>query len=227
MKFYSKFLVLALIGGMVACNNAPESAIEASEAEEVAEEVATAETFSVVTDGDEITWIGFKTYSDDTHTGTIQVEEGEFQTEGGNIVSGKFVMNMASINSTDLPAESEYKGKLEGHLKSADFFSVEEFPTATFALTSVVAADESDTTGATHILSGNLMMKDQEKNISIPAVVSMENDEIVIKTPEFVIDRTNWNVNFNSSSASLEAIAKENAIDDKIKLRVNLIAKKS
>tara|TARA_R110002072_G_scaffold256513_4_gene415364 strand:- start:3465 stop:4145 length:681 start_codon:yes stop_codon:yes gene_type:complete len=226
MKFYSKFLSIAILGGMVACNNAPEEAIEASEAKEVAEEVATAETYSVLTDGDEITWIGFKTYADDSHTGTIQVEEGEFQTEGGNIISGKFVINMSSINSTDMPAESEYKAKLEGHLKSPDFFAVEEYPTAAFALTSVSAVDESDTTGATHILSGNLSMRDKEKNISIPAMLSFENDEIIIKTPEFVIDRTNWDVNFRST-ASIEAIAKENAIDDNIKLRVNLRAKKS
>lgn len=226
MKFNRKFLGLAIIGGMVACNNAPEEAIEATSAQEVATEVATAETFTVVTEGDEITWTGFKTYSDDSHTGTIQVEEGEFQTEGGNIVSGKFVINMASILDTDMPADSEYKGKLEGHLKSADFFAVDEFPTATFALTGVKAVDENDTTGATHILSGNLTMRDQEKNINIPAMVSMENDMIVIKAPEFVIDRTNWNVKFHSTS-SLEAIAKENLIDNNIKLEVNLTAKKS
>lgn len=225
MNLKSKFLGLAILGGMVACNNAPEEAIEASDAAVVATEVATAESFALVTEGDEINWIGFKTYSDDTHTGTVQVEEGEFQTEDGKIVSGKFIINMSSIASTDLP-EGEDKMNLEGHLKSPAFFSVKEFPTATFALTSVKEVSESDTTGATHILSGNLTMRDQEKNISIPAMVSMENDEISIKTPEFVINRTNWNVKYNST-ASLEKIAKEKAIDDFIKLKLNLTAKKS
>lgn len=226
MKFYSKFLGLALIGGMVACNNAPEEAIEATDAKEVAEEVALAETFSVVTDGDEITWVGFKTYSDDSHTGTLQVEEGEFQTEGGNIVSGKFVINMASINNTDMPADSKGKGKLEGHLKGGDFFAVDEYPTATFALTSAELVAESDTTGATHILSGNLSMRDQEKNISFPAMVNMDGDKIEIKTPEFVIDRTQWNVKYNSTE-SAEAVSKEYLIDNNIKLKISLLAKKS
>ena len=39
---------------------------------------------------------------------------------------------MSTITATDL--EGEYKGKLEGHLKSDDFFGVEKFPTATLAL---------------------------------------------------------------------------------------------
>ncbi len=226
MKLFSKILGLALVSGMVACSNAPEEAIEATDAKEVAKEVVSAETFSVVTDGDEINWIGFKTYNDDSHSGTLQVEEGEFQTEGGNIVSGKFVINMASINNTDMPADSEGKGKLESHLKGDDFFAVDQYPTATFSLTSVKLADESDTTGATHILSGNLSMRDQEKNITIPAMVNMEGDKIEIKTPEFVIDRTQWNVNHNST-ASAEAVSKDYLIDNNIKLKITLIAKKS
>ena len=87
-------------------------------------------------------------------------------------------------------------------------------------------ADESDTTGATHILSGNLSMRDQEKNITIPAMVNMEGDKIEIKTPEFVIDRTQWNVNHNST-ASAEAVSKDYLIDNNIKLKITLIAKKS
>lgn len=224
MKFYSKFLAVALIGGAVACNNAPEEAIEATEAEEVAEPVAEAASFAVVTDGDEIKWEGFKTYSDDTHTGTIQVSEGEFQVEGDAIVGGKFVINMNSINDTDMP-EGEYKTKLEGHLKSDQFFAVEAYPTATFAITGVAAA-EGDTTGVTHILSGNLTMRDTEKNIEIPATVVMENDMIQIKTPEFVIDRTQWGVMYGSDAGAAD-IAKENLIDNNIRLWVTLSAKKA
>lgn len=225
MKFYSKFLAIALVSGAVACSSAPEEAIDAKDAEKEAAPVATAANYALDTEGDEIVWIGFKTYADDTHTGTLQIEEGEFQVEGGNIVSGNFVINMNSINNTDMPADSEYKTKLEGHLKSDGFFAVEQYPTATFALTGA-AALEGDTTGATHMLSGNLTMRDQTKNISFAATVTMGDDAISISAAEFVIDRTQWGVQYNST-ASLEEVAKENAIDDNIKLTVNFTAKKS
>jgi polyisoprenoid-binding protein YceI len=223
MKIFSKFFAFAVIAVAVACNNAPTETVETKEAEEVATPVEEAFTYAVETEGDEINWEGYKTYSDDVHTGTLQVQEGEFQIEGGSIVSGKFVIDMNSIVNGDIESE-EYRTKLEGHLKSPDFFSTEEFPTATFALTSV-EANENAEDGSTHTFKGNLMMRDQEKNITFPVKVTMDGDNVMISTPEFVIDRTQWGVEFHSSGVT--GLAKDQLIDDNIKLKINLSAKKA
>ena len=224
MKTLSKFIPAIVALAAVACNNAPEEAIEANDAEEV-EEVEASHTYALVTDGDEVMWEGYKTYADGAHQGTIQVSEGEFRVEGSDIVGGTFVIDMNSIDNKDLAENAEYKGKLEGHLKSPDFFSVEEYPTATFTITSVEPATGAEN-GATHNIKGNLKMRDQEKNITIPATVIMEGDMMTITTPEFVIDRTNWGVEYGSET-SIEGLAKDKAIADNIKLKLDLKAKKS
>lgn len=226
MKF-NKYLLLISAAAMVACNNAPEESVEASDAEEVVE-VAEASTYEVNTEGDEVEWYGYKTYAEGSHTGTLQVTDGHFKVEEGNLVGGEFVIDMKSIHSTDLADDKEMYGKLVGHLKSPDFFAVDSFPTAKFEITEVAEAPAADTTGATHMISGNLTMRGETKNITIPAMVEMDGDMIMMNTPEFVIDRSKWNVRFRSTSfAEFADVAKDKAIDNNIKLSVNLAAKKA
>jgi hypothetical protein len=45
--------------------------------------------------------------------------------KGNQVVGGSFVLDMTSINATDL--SGEYQQKLNGHLKNGDFFEVEKF----------------------------------------------------------------------------------------------------
>ena len=70
-----------------------------------------------------------------SHEGDISLQSGELIYEDGNLVGGNFVMDMTSLTCTDL--SGEYKGKLEGHLKSNDFFSVESHSTAELVITNV------------------------------------------------------------------------------------------
>ena len=69
--------------------------------------------------------------------------------DGDKITGGKFVMDMTSINVTDLSGES--KGKLEGHLNSDDFFGVNHYPEATLEIKN--AAKKGNVYGITGELS--------------------------------------------------------------------------
>src|SRR6478736_2880409 len=71
------------------------------------------------------------------HMGTVNFSSGTIQLEKGVLVGGTIEMDMTSIVTTDL--QGEYKGKLEGHLKSEDFFSVEKFNKATLVIKKVEA----------------------------------------------------------------------------------------
>src|SRR5690606_17976060 len=140
-----------------------------------------------------------------------------------NVVGGSFVIDMKSISNEDLPAEGDYnKAKLIGHLESADFFDVANHPTATFTITKVEAATGGE---ASHVVSGNLNMRGTEKNITFPANITVQDDVVTLTTPEFVIDRTQWNVTYGS--VNLESVAKDKAIDNNIKLIVDLKASKA
>ena len=69
------------------------------------------------------------------HEGFIQLADGELVMENDQIAGGTFTVNMQSLYATDLTGE--YKDKLEGHLKSDDFFGTEKFPTATLVIKSI------------------------------------------------------------------------------------------
>ena len=231
MNNTKKFFGFAFIGLVAAaCNTAaPEADVQATEAQEVSEEVtATASTYSLVTEGDEIAWEGYKSFNlGDAHNGTMQVSEGSFAVEGDNLVGGEFTIDMNSISSVDLAENAEYQAKLEGHLKSNDFFAVDSFPTANFVITGAEVATD-DTTGITHYVSGNLTLRGITKSITIPAAVNLDETGLSFSTPEFVIDRSQWNVRFRSTSFTEFAdIAKDQVIDNNMKLQINLKASKA
>jgi len=58
-----------------------------------------------------INWIGYKVTGQ--HEGTITLREGVLEFKQDQLTGGSFVMDMTSINTTDL--EGDYKNKLDGH----------------------------------------------------------------------------------------------------------------
>ncbi|HKL91475.1 MAG TPA: YceI family protein, partial [Allomuricauda sp.] len=89
------------------------------------------DTKEVKTSESTVTWKGYKVGG--SHTGTISLESGALEFDGEKLVGGEFVVNMSSISATDL--EGEYKDKLDGHLKSDDFFGTADHPTAKLVFT--------------------------------------------------------------------------------------------
>ena len=216
--------ILALAAAVSSCGGNSGEAIEATEAIEV-EEVSAAATYMVEA-GSTLHWEGFKTYAPAKHDGLITITEGSIMTEGSEIVGGLFTIDMNSIALNDMQPENEYYGKLVGHLKSDDFFNTEMFPASKFEITSVEASVGEG--GNTHLISGNLTMRDVTKNITFPAKVMMHDDMIHLSAPSFTIDRTQWNVMFNSTNTlgDLTDKVKENLIDHNIKLDLDLKATK-
>ena len=225
MKNNWKYAMLsAATVAMVACGGgAEQEAVDASEAVEV-QEVAGAATYTVA-EGSTLNWRGYKTYSDGQHNGVINITQGNLTTDGGNLVGGSFTIDMNSIAPQDMEPSNEYYGKLVGHLKSGDFFAVDSFPTASFEITNV-AALEGDESGATHSISGNLTIRGISKNITFPATVMMPEGMVHLKADTFVIDRTQWNVMFNSESwlDGITEATKDKLIDHQIEISFDLKA---
>ncbi|MAT90697.1 MAG: lipid-binding protein [Flavobacteriaceae bacterium] len=213
------FVGLALLAG-ISCNDNAKKNAEVSEEKEVAEKSESATTYRVDTKKSMINWKGKKPTG--THTGTVNLKSGELAVVDRTIESGSFVMDMNSITVTDL--EGDMKANLEAHLKGTDeekkedFFNVGVYPTAMFELTGV-SGENGDVT-----VSGNLTIKDVTQNIEFPATVSFPGDEVFLKSDPFMIDRTNWNINFKSKSAFDNL--QDNFINDDIELVIELHASK-
>lgn len=204
------FTIATLSITLVGCKDKAKEA-NTKEAETVAVTEVASETFTVNTSESTIAWKGFKPTG--SHNGTIAIENGVLNIVNGKINSGTFLINMTSIKDADASA------KLEGHLKNADFFDVEKFPTAAFEITSIENVD-----GKT-MLSGNLTLKDVKNNVTFPISVTNENNIVTLTSESFVIDRTKWNVQY--SSKSIFDNLGDKFINDDIELQVTVKTTKS
>ena len=132
-----------------------------------------------------ITWVGKKVTG--KHSGTIDLKDGFFEMENGSITGGEFVIDMNSIACTDLEGDS--KGQLEGHLKSDDFFGVENHPTAKLVITNAVKD------GNSYTVTGDLTIKETTEPISFDLQQAGDNF-----TTTLTIDRSKYNVRYGSGS---------------------------
>ena len=142
-----------------------------------------------------IDWKGYKVVKTESmsHFGTILFESGEATVKDGKLESGKFVANVNSLSSEDLKDDAEQKAKLEGHLKSGDFFETEKFPTATYEITKVSATEGGD---YNTVLEGNLTIKGITKQVQFKANVSINAGGVTIATEPLDIMREDFGVKF-------------------------------
>ena len=132
---------------------------------------------TVKTGESKVVWKGYKVTG--SHQGTINIESGTLIMDNDKLTGGEFVIDMTSIIVTDL--EGKGKGKLEGHLKSDDFFGVENNPTAKLVFTEVKATGKN-----AYDVTGDLTVKG--KTNSIVFTISIYGSKA---TANLKIDRTN------------------------------------
>ena len=162
-----------------------------------------------------ITWLGKKITGE--HTGTINLSEGEFTINNDILSKAIFQIDMTSIKNTDLTDET-YKAKLEGHLKSDDFFGVEKFPKASFVSDKSVKIQKGTT-----FISGKITIKGVTQPISIKTVITNTPDGIKIYA-SITIDRTKFNLKYGSGSF-FDNLGDKTIYDD-FNVTLNLLMKK-
>ncbi len=147
--------------------------------------------YSVDTTTSKVVWTASKVTG--THTGNVKVKSGAIKMEAGKLVGGEFVMDMNSITCTDLQGGSAEK--LVGHLKSADFFSVDKYPTAKFVITRAIPVD----TKGNYRVIGNITIKDKTKEIKFNALVTEVGGK-ASASAKITLDRTDFDVRYGSGS---------------------------
>ncbi|MCB0275508.1 MAG: YceI family protein, partial [Calditrichaeota bacterium] len=156
------------------------------------------------------------------HNGVISLKDGVFSVEGDKM-SGNFTVDMTSIVVKDIPMDNEYNGKLTGHLKSPDFFSVADHPEAKFEITKVVPYKAKDGEEANYKVTGNLTIKGITHEISFPAMITMDGDSFSAKATTS-IDRSRWDIRYGSGSF-FDNLGDKLIYDD-FHLEINLVGSK-
>ncbi|MCZ8156571.1 MAG: YceI family protein [Leptospira sp.] len=206
MKFKTLLSIGVLASAITLTNCAPKPAELAGDAYPVA--TASGSDYSLDTATSSIVWIGSKVSM--KHTGAVKIKSGSLTAKGGAITSGKFVIDMPTMTNTDL--EGTWKAKLEGHLKSPDFFDVEKFPEATFEIASVTKSDKG------YDVRGNLTIKGITKGISFPSEITFEGETPVSAKGLVSINRQNWGITYPGMPDDL--------IGDTVQFELNLVTKK-
>lgn len=211
-----KVATILFVGlAVVACKDA-KNKTEATDAKEVKNTTDEAVKYTADADNSTLAWKGSKLTG--THNGTVKISEGYFSFENGKLVGGNFIIDMNSIVVLDLE-DPDKNGKLTGHLKSDDFFDVQNHANGAFTITDI---EEKD--GKT-MVKGNLTVKNIKKNIEFPAEISINEGVVSLKSEPFTIDRTEWDIKYKSGKFT--DLAKDKLIDDNIELQVDVKGKKA
>ena len=162
-----------------------------------------------------VTWEGKKVTG--KHHGTIDLKEASLEMKDGMLSGGAFVIDMASIKDVDM-AGKDGAPKLEGHLKSPDFFNVAEYPTATLTITDVASRG----TEGDYKVVGDLTIKGITKPIKFNAHFGEEGG-MKVATANIEIDRAEYDVRYGSGSF-FDGLA-DKTIYDEFNLGVKLVLK--
>lgn len=213
------FAIAAL--SLTACKK--ESSVETGDAVETTTPSTEAVKYTAQAADSKIEWEGGKV-SGGKHMGTINLTDGEVFVKDGKVTNGKFVIDMNSINVTDL-TDDEEKAGLEGHLKGATdenadhFFNTKKYPNGTFEITNVTEENGKQ------MVEGNLTLKEVSHSIKFPATIAVTDNDVTVVSDAFNIDRTKWGVNFNSGSV-VKDLAGDKVIKDEITIKLSVKATK-
>ncbi|MCW2118543.1 YceI family protein [Flavobacterium sp. 7A] len=154
-----------------------------------------------------IIWTGKKITGQ--HEGTIKFKDGSIIFKDNKVIGGNFVADMTSLNNTDQTGSS--KAKLEGHLKSDDFFGVYNFDTALLVFKTV-----TDKGNNMYTIIANLTIKGQTHPIIFDLALNGNT-----ATANLSVDRTKYDIRYGSGSFFDDLGDK--TIYDEFELKVNLV----
>jgi polyisoprenoid-binding protein YceI len=166
----------------------------------------TAQTKKVDATKSSISWIAKKVTGQ--HNGTVNLKSGALVFKGKKLTGGTFLVDMSSLTATDL--QGEWQGKLNGHLKSEDFFGTEKFPTAALVFKKVSVKAPN-----VYTVTGDLTIKGITNPITFDLATTANSAATSLK-----IDRTKYDIKYNS--ASIFSSIGDKAIADDFELAVAL-----
>jgi len=178
------------------------------------------ETYKADTKLSSLEWTGKKLTGE--HSGTIMLSSGEIKVSNDAVTGGTFEIDMTTIVNKDIQ-DPQWKSKLEGHLKSADFFDTQKFTKAKFEITSVTPIKDAKNGDLTHYVKGNLTIKDKTNPIEFDAVIKIKDEKIAC-VGTAIIDRSKFDIKYGSKSFFPEIGDK--IIYDEFTVKFNVVATK-
>ncbi len=165
-----------------------------------------------------IKWIG-KEITTKEHFGALKFSKAQLEFNGDVLTGGEFTVDMTTLDVQDLSGGG--KQRLEGHLRSDDFFSVNKHQTSYLKINEVLPPELSriEADNNSFEVSGELTIK----GITHPIVFTLKPVSDQSYVADLTFDRSDYNVRFRSGSF-FENLGDKLILDD-IKLEVTLVKK--
>ena len=215
------FLLIFLIGAMLSsCSNNGNKA-ETGDAQEVEVVKATAATFSTIKDGSYIEWRASHLGGTQKRFGKVFLKNAEISVKDGQVANAAIVIDMSTLTVESFNEGAAEAGDLGGHLKSGDFFNIGTYPTSTFELTSIEAAEGDFSSKVT----GNLTILDTTKSITFMANVAVSDSEVSIQSEDFSVNRLDWGLSYHKEGS--EGVPVDYLIANDMGFTINVTLAKS
>lgn len=234
MRLFSHSVALMLGGVILTLSSCADTQgneqAKTADARQVSAQSNQGHILTIDTSASKVLWKGSKLIGEG-HEGFAPVSQGQVTVAGDQIIGGKILIDLKDLQPTDQDAQSNEK--LKAHLSSADFFSVDSFPTATFEITGIEKGAATPATStpdsgkdakeagiqSNFTVTGNLTIKGIAKSITFPAEVHADTTAVDFKAA-FAIDRTLWGINYGAENS-----IKDKIINKNIDFQINIKAK--
>ena len=162
-------------------------------------------------------WIGNKVTC--SHNGKVKIKNGYILKKDNLLVGGEIIIDMNSISVDDIEHPKWNQGLVD-HLKNEDFFHVDKFPVSKLKITSSRKSFIDDKLNSNIEIFSDLTIKNITNPISFHSYVDFEKNE---SFGELIVDRTNWNIRYGSSTFFKDL--GDRAIYDDFIINFNLVSK--
>ena len=125
-----------------------------------------------------------------TVNGTLRATDGTGTVDADGRVTGRIAIDASSIDTRNK--------KRDEHLRNADFFEVEKYPTMVFDVVDVHLGAPGQPT-----LKGTLSLHGISRPIEFQAVLRSEGDEAVTFDVHTTLDRSEWGLGWTKMGAGL------------------------
>ncbi len=127
--------------------------------------------------------------------GKIYYKDAIILVKNQKITTINITINMHKLTVDNLSDEDNKN--LTEHLKSVDFFDVEKYPTSKFQLTNL----ETIKGKYNSKITGNLIILNVSNSITFNANINVSENEVSIKSEDFVIDRSDWGLKYHNKGS--------------------------
>ncbi len=174
--------------------------------------------YTVDADRSTILWEGRKSLIPDyVDRGMVDVAESSLVIERGQVSGFELSFDLGTIRVTET-GSGQGDSRLVEHLKSDDFFAVEEYPTAKFVLTNAMAGSRA----GEYSWRGNLTIRDTTRPIEFPVMITNQNGELAM-AGEVTVDRTLFGLRYGAAGTADDL--GDNVIANDFRLIFNLVGK--